>query len=147
MTAFVYSFLNVQCALSGPGGSVVLGNGSGASDEGISFEPSGDINTMQVGADGVGQHSLHADKSGRCTVRILKTSPTNKQLSAMYAAQTATAAAHGQNTISLTDTVRGDSVTCGGVAFKKAPTVVYGKEAGLLEWEFDCVTIDRTIGA
>lgn len=143
----VYSFLNFQCAITGPGGSVNLGNGSGAAEEGISFTPTNEINTMQIGADGAGQHSLHADKSGRITIRLLKTSPTNKQLSAMYAAQTSSGASHGQNTITGVDSIRGDSITCTQVAFKKAPDLTYGKEAGLNEWEFDAVTIDRTLGS
>lgn len=145
--AFVYSFKNVQCAITGPGGSINLGDGSGATDEGITFSPTGEINTMTIGADGSGQHSLHGDRSGKVMVRLLKTSPTNKQLSAMYAAQTSNGAAHGQNTISLTDTLRGDSVTATQVAFQKAPDISYGKEAGFVEWDFAAVVIDRILGA
>lgn len=143
----VYSFLNVQATITGPGGSINLGNGSGSTEEGISILPTSEINTMQIGADGFGQHSLHADKSGRVTIRLLKTSPVNKQLSALYNVQTASAASHGQNTISLTDTQRGDSITCSQVAFKKAPDLNFGKEAGFNDWEFDAVIIDRTLGA
>lgn len=143
----VYSFLNVNCAISGPGGSITLGDGSGAAEEGITISPSNEINTMQIGADGAGQHSLHADKSGKVTVRLLKTSPTNKALSAMYATQTASAAAHGQNTISLVDNLRGDSITMTGVAFAKAPNLSFGKEAGLNDWEFHAISIDRTLGS
>ena len=73
--AFVYSFKNVQCAITGPGGSINLGDGSGATDEGITFSPTGEINTMTIGADGSGQHSLHGDRSGKVMVRLLKTSP------------------------------------------------------------------------
>lgn len=147
MASYVYSFLNFQCALTGPGGSVNLGQGSGAADEGITFSPDGPINTKQMGADGSGQHSLHADKSGKIVIRMLKTSPNNKLLSAMYNAQTADGAVHGQNTISGTDTLRGDSVSCTQVAFSKHPDLTYGKEAGMIEWEFEAIRIDRTLGA
>jgi hypothetical protein len=142
----VYSFLNVQCAINGPGGSINLGAGAATSDEGITISPSNPINTMQIGADGNGQHSLHADRSGKITVRLLKTSPVNRLLSAMYNAQTASAANHGQNVISLTDTQRGDSITASGVAFEKAPDLTYGKEAGLVDWEFAAIAISRTLG-
>lgn len=142
----VYSFLNFQCAITGPGGSINLGQGSGAAEEGISFDPTSEISTMQIGADGSGQHSLHADLSGKITVRLLKTSPTNKQLSAMYAAQTSNGASHGQNTISGVDTLRGDSITCSQVAFAKAPSLTYGKDAGFLEWEFMAIRIERMLG-
>lgn len=143
----VYSFKNVQAAISGPGGSINLGEGSGSSDEGIAITPSNEISTMQVGADGFGQHSLHADQSGKVVVRLLKTSPTNQLLSAMYNAQTGNAASHGQNTVTIVDTLRGDNVACTQVAFSRAPNLSYGKEAGLVEWEFMAVKIIRTIGA
>ena len=143
----VYSFLNVVCAINGPGGSINLADGAAVADEGITISPSGDINTMQIGADGAGQQSLHADKSGKITVRLLKTSPTTKLLSALYDAQTANAANHGRNTIALTDTQRGDSITCSGVAFQKHPDLTYAKEAGLIEWEFAAIQIDRTLGS
>lgn len=147
MSSNVYSFLNVAAALVGPGGVINLGNGAAASEEGISIEASEDINTMQVGADGNGQHSLHGNKSGRVTVRLLKTSPVNQLLSQMYAVQTASAALHGQNTLTITDSIRGDVVTCRQVAFKKAPALTYAKEAGFNEWEFDAIKIDRTLGS
>lgn len=142
-----YSFLDVTATLVGPGGVISLGAGSGAAEEGISVDPTGDIGTMLVGADGAGQHSLHGDKSGRLTVRLLKTSPTNAKLAAMYAFQTASASAYGQNTIVVTDVNRGDVVTCRQVAFAKAPPLSFGKEAGVVEWEFNAVIIDRALGS
>jgi hypothetical protein len=143
MASKVYSFLDVQAAIAGPGGVFNIGNGSGAAEEGISISPTSEINTMMVGADGSGQHSLHADKSGRIIVRLLKTSPTNGQLMAMYNIQTASAAAHGQNTITINDVNRGEVITARQVAFGKAPDLSYGKAAGVNEWEFHAVAIDR----
>jgi hypothetical protein len=143
----VYSFLDVQAAIVGPGGAFSLGSGAGAADEGISIDPAGEIDGMQIGADGVGQHSLHADKSGKVTVRVLKTSPVNKLLMALYNFQTASAASHGQNTITISDAVRGDTVTCRQCAFAKAPNLNYGKEAGTQDWEFNAIAIDRVLGS
>lgn len=145
--ANVYSFLNFQCALSGPGGVINLGNGAGAAAEGVQFSPASEFNTMLIGADGSGQHSLSADKSGRIVVRLLKTSPTNRLLSAMAAFQRANPTTHGQNTIAGTDTVRGDVVSCQQVAFSKIPELNFAKEAGLVEWEFQAIKIDITLGA
>jgi hypothetical protein len=142
----VYSFLDVNAAIVGPGGAFSLGSGAGAAEEGISITPSGEIDGMQIGADGSGQHSLHADKSGKVNVRLLKTSPTNRLLNAMYAFQTASASSHGQNTITLSDSARGDIITCRQVAFAKAPDLTYGKDAGLIEWEFNAIMIDRALG-
>lgn len=143
----VYSFLDVQAAIVGPGGAFSLGSSAGVADEGITIDPSGEIDAMQIGADGTGQHSLHADKSGKVTVRVLKTSPVNKLLSALYNFQTASAASHGQNTITISDSVRGDVITCRQCAFAKAPNLSYGKEAGTQDWEFNSIAIDRVLGA
>lgn len=140
-----YSFLDVAASLVGPGAVISLGSGAGVADEGIEIDANGDIDTMQVGADGSGMHTLHADRSGRISVRLLKTSPTNALLSAMYAFQTSNSASHGQNTLVLNDTQRGDVITCRQVAFAKAPPLSYGKEAGVMEWTFNAVQIDRTL--
>lgn len=142
-----YSFLDVAAAITGPGGFINLGSGSAAAEEGITITPTGPKNAMQVGADGYGQHSLRADKSGKVTVRLLKTSPTNQLLSAMYAFQTSSGATHGQNTLALSDKSRGDIVTCQQVAFAKAPDLTFATEAGTVEWEFDAVRIERTLGS
>lgn len=142
-----YSFLEVQAAIIGPGGVINLGAGAGVADEGISIDPTNEMNTMVVGADGSGMHSLHADKSGRLVVRLLKTSPTNALLMAMLAFQRSSGATHGQNTISIVDSNRGDAITAQQVAFTKVPSLNYGKEAGMIEWEFSAVKIDNGLGA
>lgn len=146
MAQTTYSFLSIVAGISGPGGAINLAQGAGVADEGITVDPSEDINTMTIGADGSGMHSLHGNKSGRVSVRLLKTSPTNALLSLMYAFQTSSPAQHGQNTISIVDSVRGDVITCRQVAFKKAPTISYGKDGPVNDWEFDAVQIDRTLG-
>jgi len=142
-----YSFLDVNATLVGPGGAIALGNGAGAAEEGISIVPSGDISGMLIGSDGTGQHSLYADKSGTMTVRLLKTSPTNKLLSMMYAFQTSSGATHGQNTLTVNDTSRGDVIIGQQVAFKKAPDLTFAKDGGTVDWEFNCIKIERILGS
>lgn len=142
-----YSFLDVNAAIVGPGGAFSLGAGAGVSEEGITITPNGDISGMQIGADGNGQHSLYADKSGRINVRVLKTSPVNQLLSALYAFQTAAGSTHGQNTIAINDSQRGDVITCTQVAFAKAPDLTFAKDAGMVEWEFMAIKIERTLGS
>ena len=141
-----YSFLDTVCSLFGPGGSINLGAGAANAEEGITVEAANDIDTMTIGADGIPMHSLHADKSGTLTVRLLKTSPVNQKLSALYAFQTATSQNHGQNTITLANTVTQDVITAQLCGFKKAPNLTYAKEAGMNEWVFNCGIIDRTLG-
>ena len=141
-----YSFLNVNAAIVGPGGTFGLGSGAGAAEEGITIE-SNEIDAMTIGADGSPMHSLHADKSGKVTVRLLKTSPVNQKLGAMLALQRSSAALHGQNTITLTNTNTGDIITCQICAFAKWPTLTYAKDAGTNEWVFNAGIIDQGLGA
>lgn len=141
-----YSFLDVHAAIVGPGGAISLGSGAGNAEEGITIEPTEDINTMTIGADGQPMHSLHADKSGKVTVKLLKTSPINAKLSAMYAFQTSSGANHGQNTLSIANSATSDIITCRAVAFEKAPGITYAKDGGMNEWTFAAGIIDRILG-
>lgn len=146
MASTTYSFLDVKAAISGPGGIINLGEGAGIAKEGITVDPSQDIDIMTIGADGGGMHSLVADKSGMVTVRLLKTSPQNQLLSAMVAFQRTSGAQHGQNTITIVDKARGDVITCRQSAFRRVPAINYGSDAGMLEWTFNVVEIDVTLG-
>jgi hypothetical protein len=141
-----YSFLDVQATLVGPTGVVDLGAGAANAEEGITIAPTGDKNTMTVGADGEFMHSLHADKSGLITIRLLKTSPVNQSLMLQYSAQTIGSTLHGKNVITVRNSVAGDIAVARGVAFKRAPDLTYAKEGGIVEWTFDAGKIDRNLG-
>lgn len=143
----VYSLKEVVATIVGPGGAFSLGAGAGVADEAITIQYTGDRNTMQVGPDGYGQHSLNNDRSGTFTVVLQKTSPTNAQLMLMFNFQTGDAANHGQNTISLVDKNRGDAWTCQQCAFTKAPDQNYQKDAGTNTWVFQCIRMDGALGA
>lgn len=145
MASNVYSFLDIVAAIVGPGGAIPLGSGAGASEEGIRITRA-ERNVMTVGASGEGQHSLKGDRSGQITVTLLKTSPVNAALMAMYNFQTANAANHGQNTITITDKNRNDLHTGNQCAFRKAPDIAHASDAGTNEWVFDCIRIDDALG-
>lgn len=142
-----YAFRDVQASIVGPGGSFQLGgDGAANSEEGVSVAMTEEKNTMTIGADGEGMHSLHSGKSGKLTVRLLKTSPINAKLSTMYNAQTVSSAAHGLNTISIRNPISGDSITATEVAFAKHPDIQYAKEGGMVEWEFQAIKVDLSLG-
>lgn len=141
-----YSFVDVSATLVGPTGSVNLGYGAAAAEEGITTEMQGDKNTMLIGADGRGMHSLHADNSGRVTVHLLKTSPVNALLMAMYDAQAHVSSLWGQNTIVIRQTKSGDATTCSQCAFRKRPNIRYAKDGDILAWEFDAIFIGSVLG-
>ena len=143
----VYSFLNVNAAIAGPGGAANLAAGAQVSEEGITIEPVEDKNMMTIGADGAGQHSLVASDARTATVRLLKTSPMNALLAAMYNVQASSSSLWGRNVITVVDTGLGDAITLQQVAFKKIPSLTYAKEGGMNEWVFDCVKGDQILGA
>lgn len=146
MTQKAYSFLDVNAAIVGPGGSFSIGAGAGNSDEGIVISPTEDANTMTIGADGLGMHSLHADKSGSVILRLLKTSPTNALLQAMFNFQRTSGANHGQNTITISNSSSGDIITCEQVAFSRQPDINYAKNGNILEWHFQSIRITDALG-
>lgn len=142
---YTYSFYDVSAAISGPNGSFSLSDGN--SEGGITIARRGDRNTLTVGADGTPMNSLHADKSGTITVRLLKTSPVNAMLQSMYDADAADTSAWGSNTILVRDTNLGDSHDAIACAFMKFPDTVYDKEGPALEWTFSAGSIDTVLGS
>jgi hypothetical protein len=142
-----YSFLDVHASIVGPGGSFNIGAGAANAEEGIDVEPVEDIDILTIGADGSAMHTLRANKAGKITVRLLKTSPVNQQLSDMMAFQRTTSANHGQNNITITNAVTGDVITCQQVAFAKPPALKYATAGGINEWEFNAGIVDPALGA
>lgn len=145
MVAVAYSFSDVTCTISGPGGTIVLSDANSA-DEGISVAMTEDQSTMTGGA-GIGvMHSLHASRRGRVVVRLLKNSPVNAMLMAMQKRQFGNAALHGQNVISVRMPYWLEDYACTQVAFVRYPDNGYSKDGNTLEWLFDAGYIDPTLG-
>jgi hypothetical protein len=101
---------------------------------------------MTIGADGTGMHSLAADDSCKVTVRLLKTSPLNAVLQGAFDAQSISSALWGINTFVIIDSARGDYTAVQQAAFKKAATITYAKEGGMMEWEFDGIQVNSILG-
>jgi hypothetical protein len=137
--------LDVTASIVGPGGAISLGNGAGASEEGITVVMNEDKDTMTIGADGTPMHSLHAGKAGTISVSLLKTSSANALLSAMYDLQTVSSSLHGQNVITVMN-AQGDISTGRVAAFKKRPDLKYAKDGGMNVWAFNVGLIDGFLG-
>ena len=142
----VYSFIDTTVTWTGPGGTISLGNNSGAAEEGVTLVYDDDIGHMDIGASGDIQHSLHANKSGTLTFRLLKTSPTNQRVSTKIAFQRASSVNYGQDTVTITNIVTGDIVTCQRVAPKHFTPLSYAKDAGMNEWILNVGLIEPTLG-
>lgn len=141
-----YSFIDTQATLVGPGGSVQLGYGAAVAEEGITISMTDDKNVVMVGADGEGMNTLRASKQGTITVRLLKTSPINSQLMALYDGQSLSSALWGQNVITVTQVGVGDQHLARSCAFKKKPDMNYKKDGDMVEWVFDSIKIDSLLG-
>lgn len=131
-----YSFADVAASIAGPGGAFPVGSGVGAAEEGITTEMIEEKDLMTLGADGQIMHSLRASNAARITIRLLKTSPVNAMLSALYNFQRQSSIYWGQNTLLVSDLVRGDIISLSQVAFGKQPNITYAKDGGLNEWLF-----------
>lgn len=142
-----YAFINLVGAITGPNGNIQIGAGAGVDEGGITVSMRSDRNTLTIAADGTGMNVLHSDTSASVTVRLLKTSPINQQLQAMYDADSSSSALWGQNNITFRDSVRGDHVTCKGVAFKKMPDIGWGKEGPNNDWAFDVSSCHIQLGS
>lgn len=148
MAAFTtYSFLDVTATIVGPNIVAPIGSSSGSAEEGISIAFAEDQETMTIGADGTGMHSIHGGQSGTVSFRFLKSSPTNAILAAAYQADRAVPSSGGQNTIVVTWLAGGDVYSCALCAFRKFPDNVYGKDGAMLEWQFNSIFITPLIGA
>jgi hypothetical protein len=141
-----YSFLNISAFIVGPGIAVNMASGAAAAEEGIDIEAAEDKNKMDIGADGQGQHSLIASDAKTITARFLKTSPVNALLQAAYDIQSTSSLLWGKNVITVTDSARGDVTVATQVAFKKDAPKKYAKEAGMMEWVFDCISANSVLG-
>ncbi len=141
-----YSFMDVSASMTGPTGVIDLGYGSANSDEGIVVAMTEAKNTMTIGADGEGMHSLHAGKSGTVTINLLKTSPVNKKLMIAYNAQSQSSALWGNNVFVIRNHASGDIATARGGAFQKIPDWQNAKDGNTVAWVFDCIKIDELLG-
>lgn len=138
----VYSFLDVDLTLTGPYGIVELGAGNGNAQEGITIERSNDKANMTIGADGSGMHNLQGDNSGKITVRLLKTSAKNKQLSIAYNVETVSSSLYGQGVAVFRNTHTGETHTASGVGVVRFPTSANANDGGVNEWVFNAIEID-----
>ena len=142
-----YSFADIFVTIAGGGGVVQLGYGSGAAEEGLTFEPIDERTKMTIGADGSGMHSLIQSRAARMIVRLLKTSPANAQLHGMFTTQSASSLLWGQNLVTLTNAVSGDQYSAAGTAFTKEPPNLWAKEANIIEWEFMAIRAFTLMGS
>lgn len=144
-----YSFMDVSASITGPGadGLLIAGPDVASAEEGITCALSEETNTQTIGADGSVMNSLHASRAGTATFRLMKTSPQNAALMALYNLQRNQSSLWGRNTITIRDVARGDQYTLAGCAYVRFPTNSYAKTGNVLEWEFHVSVMDPNLGS
>jgi len=141
---WAYSFEDVTCSITGPGGEFSLSDG-GVANEGITLEFNDRITTT-YGADGNWMHSVHVAKGGRILVRLLKNGRANALLDRQYNFDMSSSANTGQNTISVRNPTTGDAWVGIGCACLKKPNITYNVEGPMVEWVFNAGIIDGVYG-
>lgn len=141
-----YSFADVNASIQGTGGSFQLGQGAGVAAEGITVDMVDDKDNMVIGADGSVQHNLRMSRAGNVTVRLLKTSPTNAKLQAMYNLQAASSAFWGTNVLTINNPATGDVIICQDVAFRRQPAIGYAQDGAMIEWAFNAGSVTQHLG-
>lgn len=138
----VYSFLNLA----------VLVNGAQLfdwpeDDDSIQAKRRTDSASDKVGADGKMLLTIHADKSGEFTFKLLQTSPSNAYLSNLLAQMENGAATFVPINVRCQDTYRNDVAT-GTVGYLKKPAdFVRGMNAGTQEWVIVVENMDLVFGS
>lgn len=140
-----YSFIDVDCSLSGPNGSFLISD-KGTAEEGITITATEDIGTMTIGANGDVMHSLHAGTSGRVVIRLLKTGIGNQLMNDAYNSATSSSALYGKDTITIRNPQTGDIITCAECGYQRPPDLSYAKDGNTHEWAFNAGRIYRTLG-
>lgn len=133
--------------MSGPGGQFVIsGPETAAAEEGITIAWGEESNTQTIGADGSVMNSMHSARAGTVTFRLMKTSPNNQRIQALFNYQHQSSALWGRNTITIANPARGDLYTLVGCAWVRVPTNTYAKVGNVLEYEMHVALIDVTLG-
>ncbi len=101
----------------------------------VKHEPDVDAVTKRVGADGRVTRTISANKSGRVTLTLAQSSPSNTFLHALLKADRAGKA--GTVTYFMSDN-NGSTIYASGYAWiVKEPENAHGSEAGDIEWMLD----------
>lgn len=136
-----YSFLNTVVLVNG----VALTHWADGDDV-IDISRLEDSATHKIGADGKMAVSISADKSGKMTFKLMQTSPANKVLSALSAAQGEGTGSFVPCSVLFQDTYRKDQGT-GTVGYVQKPAdMTRGAGVNMTEWTIIVERLDMLLG-
>ena len=129
----VYSFSAVAFNIDGR-----LVTGFAEDDDCIMIEPTTELGTAKVGADGSSILSITADQSANVTIKLLPNSPFNAYLQQKVDRMRAGALTGISFPIGFTDLSSRESGGCTQATVSKIPNVTRGPQADTREWRFFC---------
>lgn len=115
-----------------------------APDTFISAERNEDGFTLVVGAGGEATRSQSRNRSGTVTLTLMASSQANDILSAQAAADEL--AGTGVAALFIKELNGTTRAMAASAWIKKLPTVERAREAGTVEWTFECEALDLTVG-
>lgn len=122
-------------------GSIMTGYDDGTF---VTIERNNDMWALKTGADGIGTRAKSSDKSGRVTVTLMASSPSNDVLSGLAIADELSGA--GAAPLLVRDG-SGRTLAAALTAWVvKLPTVEFSKEVGNRAWIFESDSLTLFIG-
>lgn len=133
MANTTYSFEDVQVVLAHPAIGQNVANGTGIGT--ITIAMTTDLSTHDVAADGSVMVSKVLGLNGTVALAIQQTSSLDAWLRRWYNyVETADASEWAQMTISMRNTLGGESITMSGVSPQKLPDRPYQSQGQLITW-------------
>lgn len=115
-----------------------------ALDNGIQIERNVDAVTGMAGTDGSYTRSITANKSGRVTLTLNQSSPSNDDL--MAQAQADELNGTGVGALFIKDNLGTTLVTAAEAWIVKLPQVAFAEAAGTRQWVLEAAVLNVTIG-
>ncbi len=109
----------------------------------ISAKRNTDNQSLVIGADGDGCFVKNNDKSGEVTLTLLRSSPSNDILSALYKVQELTPV---PQPLFAKDGLGTSIVSSAKALIKKIPDLTFSKEMNTAEWVFVVADLDIFVG-
>lgn len=100
--------------------------------------------TLTVGADGKGARTKSNDRSGKVTLRLMQTSPSNDSLDALAALDEVSGT--GVGALVVKDVLGTTLVHAESAWIQKPANVEFGKDMGEREWVFESDDLDMVSG-
>jgi hypothetical protein len=110
----------------------------------VTIERNNDMWALKMGADGIGTRAKSSDKSGRVTVTLMQSSPSNDTLSGLAIADELSGA--GAAPLLVRDGSGRTLATALTAWVVKLPAAEFGKEVGNRAWVFETDSLALFVG-